>query len=89
MEVYDNIFETYRVNQSIKKTLCPRRGLNRQEAAIYIGCLHLCSTSLLNRERCQNHYVSNEELYGTAINWMSVSKRFLRQRSIRGTMYDR
>jgi hypothetical protein len=43
---------------------CPRRGLNRQEAAIYVGVSSSLSTTLSNRERCQNHCVSTEGRYG-------------------------
>jgi predicted DNA-binding transcriptional regulator AlpA len=37
MELNDNLFKSDGLHQNIKKTLCPRRGLNRQEAALYIG----------------------------------------------------
>ncbi len=37
MRLDDNLFEPHRVNQSIKKALCPRRGLSPQEAALYIA----------------------------------------------------
>ena len=37
MELNDDLFKSNGLRQSIKKTLCPRRGLNRQEAASYIG----------------------------------------------------
>jgi len=37
MELNDNLFEPHRLQQSINKALCPRRGLNRKEAAVYIG----------------------------------------------------
>ena len=37
MRLEDNSFEPHRLYQSIKKVLCPRRGLSRQEAALYIG----------------------------------------------------
>jgi predicted DNA-binding transcriptional regulator AlpA len=37
MELNDDLFKTNGLQQSIKKALCPRRGLSRQEAALYIG----------------------------------------------------
>jgi predicted DNA-binding transcriptional regulator AlpA len=37
MELNDDLFKANGLHQSIKKAFCPRRGLNRQEAAIYVG----------------------------------------------------
>jgi predicted DNA-binding transcriptional regulator AlpA len=37
MELNDDLLKINGLHQSIKKSLCPRRGLNRQEAALYIG----------------------------------------------------
>ena len=37
MELNEDLFRTHRLQQSIKKAFCPRRGLSRQEAALYIG----------------------------------------------------
>jgi predicted DNA-binding transcriptional regulator AlpA len=36
-ELNDGLFKSHRLHQGIKKILCPRRGLNHQEAAIYVG----------------------------------------------------
>jgi predicted DNA-binding transcriptional regulator AlpA len=37
MELKDNLFEAHRSQLNREKAWCPRRGLNRQEAALYIG----------------------------------------------------
>ena len=37
MELNDNLFDAHSRHRSIKKALCPRRGLSRQEGALYIG----------------------------------------------------
>jgi hypothetical protein len=37
MELNHNSFEPCGLRQNIKKALCPRRGLSRQESALYIG----------------------------------------------------
>jgi len=37
MELKNNLFEPHGLHVSIKKALCPRRGLSRQESALYIG----------------------------------------------------
>jgi predicted DNA-binding transcriptional regulator AlpA len=37
MELNDKLFEPHNLHQSIERAPCPRRGLSRQEAALYIG----------------------------------------------------
>ena len=37
MELNDDLFKSHSLHQSIKNVLCPRRGLNCQETAIYVG----------------------------------------------------
>jgi predicted DNA-binding transcriptional regulator AlpA len=37
MELNENLLKSHGLQQSIKKALRPRRGLSRQEAALYIG----------------------------------------------------
>ena len=37
MDLNENLLQSHGLGVNIKKALCPRRGLNRQEAALYIG----------------------------------------------------
>jgi predicted DNA-binding transcriptional regulator AlpA len=37
MELNGNLLESSRFQPNRKEALCPRRGLNRQEAALYVG----------------------------------------------------
>jgi predicted DNA-binding transcriptional regulator AlpA len=37
MELNDNLFKSNGISLSLRKASCPRRGLNREEAAKYIG----------------------------------------------------
>ena len=37
MELNENFFQLHGLQVNLKKALCPRRGLSRQEAAMYIG----------------------------------------------------
>jgi predicted DNA-binding transcriptional regulator AlpA len=37
MELNEDLFRSHGLHQNLKKAYCPRRGLSRQEAALYIG----------------------------------------------------
>lgn len=37
MDLNENLLQSHGLQVNLKKALCPRRGLSRQEAAMYIG----------------------------------------------------